>query len=84
MMLLTLICFKKYLLMEEKYLMVQKSTCSSWVYLCEYGSVEKAVKFQCKHFRLTYLNRLLLYNCSRDVPDMVVAVEKVFIWKSFA
>lgn len=59
MMHLLLICFKKCLLMEEKHLMSQKSTCT--VSVCKCKGVKKEVKFQCEHFRVTYANRLLSY-----------------------
>lgn len=52
MMHLLLICFKKCLLMEEKHLMSQKPACTAWV--CKRKGVKKAVKFQSKHFRVTY------------------------------
>lgn len=61
MMHFVLICFKNCLLMEEKHLMIQKSTCTVWVYLHKCKSVKKAVKSPREHFRVTYVNRLLLY-----------------------
>lgn len=45
--------------MEEKHLMIQKSTCTAWEYLCKCKSVKKAGKFPCEHFRVTYVNGLL-------------------------